>query len=165
MPKEHDWQPFPSAGLNYVRREPLRQINYCNQLSSPGSYWVENSLSVHHPPQRDDAIQGSRHHLYLPRSLFSPAHAMLLHPRPGLEFEFVGNGCPLSEGRPVRQQRRSLDHRKQHRRWANGVGIDIGFESPQRSRYLFPGPHDRALQQIYNCGVQGIGRMGGNEVF
>ncbi|MBE6935255.1 MAG: right-handed parallel beta-helix repeat-containing protein [Ruminococcaceae bacterium] len=169
LPREKDWAPFlKRRGLIMVDGEPLWQVNFSNQLSQvPGSYWVEDSGYKFIIRLKDDSDPRDHVITYTCRDqLFSPINSDLGYIRvKGLEFEFVGNGVPGS-------QKGALSTHCGHHwileenkvRWANGLGIDIGNESPMRSREI---QHDTHMivrrNHVSNCGVCGIAGLGRNQ--
>ena len=168
LPREKDWQPFlKRRGLIMVDGEPLHQVNFSHQLSQvPGSYWVEDSGYKFIIRLKDDGDPRDHKITYTCRDqLFSPINDGLGYVRvKGLEFEFVGNGCPGS-------QKGALSTHCGHHwiledntvRWANGIGIDIGNESPQRVNDIQRETHMIVRRNhVSYCGVCGIAGLGKN---
>ncbi len=168
LPREKDWQPFlKRRGLIMVDGEPLQQVNFSHQLSQvPGSYWVEDSGYKFIIRLKDDGDPRDHKITYTCRDqLFSPKESGLGYIRvKGLEFEFVGNGCPGS-------QKGALSTHCGHHwiiedntvRWANGLGIDIGNESPMRVSDIQRETHMIVRRNhVSYCGVCGIAGLGKN---
>lgn len=168
LPREKDWQPFlKRRGLIMVDGEPLHQVNFSHQLSQvPGSYWVEDSGYKFIIRLKDDGDPRDHKITYTCRDqLFSPKNDGLGYVRvKGLAFEFVGNGCPGS-------QKGALSTHCGHHwilednqvRWANGIGIDIGNESPQRVGDIQRETHMIVRRNhVSYCGVCGIAGLGKN---
>lgn len=168
LPREKDWQPFlKRRGMIMVDGEPLWQVNFSHQLSQvPGSYWVEDSGYKFIIRLKDDSDPRDHKITYTCRDqLFSPICDDLGYIRvKGLEFEFVGNGCPGS-------QKGALSAHCGHHwiiednkvRWANGLGIDIGNESPMRKRDIQRETHMIVRRNyVSHCGVCGIAGLGKN---
>lgn len=167
-PKEADWQPFlKRRGLIMCDGEPLVQVNYSHQLSQlPGSYWVEDSGFKFCVRLKDDSHPKDHVITYTCRDqLFAPAVPYTSYVRvKGLEFEFVGNGCPGSQKGALSTycgHHWILENNKV--RWANGVGIDVGHESPQRQNEGHPaGGTIVRGNHVSWCGVCGIAGLPGS---
>ena len=168
LPFEKDWQPFlKRRGLIMVDGEPLWQVNFSNQLSQvPGSYWVEDSGYKFIIRLKDDGDPRDHKITYTCRDqLFSPAVGGLGYVRvKGLRFEYVGNGCPGS-------QKGALSSHCGHHwilednevDWCNGLGIDVGNESPMRRRDIqVPNCMIVRRNHVSHCGVCGIASLGSN---
>ena len=160
-PNEADWQPFlKRRGLIFCDGEFLTQVNYVWQLSQlPGTYWVEDSGYKFFVRLKDDSHPKDHVITYTSRDqLFAPAVPYTSYVRvKGLEFEFVGNGCPGSQKGALSTycgHHWILEDNKV--RWANGLGIDIGHESPQRSSDKPSGGTIVRNNHISFCGVCGI---------
>jgi len=161
IPKEADWQPFlKRRGLLFCDGEFLTQVNYTWQLSQvPGSYFVEDSGYKFFVRLKDDSNPKDHVITYTCREqLFAPAQPYTSYIRvKGLEFEYVGNGCPGSQKGALSTfcgHHWILEDNKI--RWANGVGIDIGQESPMRYSDKPTGYTIVRRNHISNCGVCGI---------
>ena len=160
-PNEADWQPFlKRRGLIFCDGEFLTQVNYIWQLSQlPGSYFVEDSGYKFFVRLKDDSHPKDHVITYTCRDqLFAPAEPYTSYVRvKGLEFEFVGNGCPGSQKGALSTfcgHHWILEDNKI--RWANGVGIDIGHESPMRSSDKTVGGTIVRRNHVSYCGVCGI---------
>ena len=168
LPFEKDWQPFlKRRGLIMVDGEPLWQVNFSNQLSQvPGSYWVEDSGYKFIIRLKDDGDPRDHKITYTCRDqLFAPSVAGLGYVRvKGLSFQYVGNGCPGSQKGALSAfcgHHWILEDNKVD--WANGLGIDIGNESPMRKRDLQQPTHMIVRRNhVSHCGVCGIAGVGKN---
>jgi hypothetical protein len=90
--------------------------------------------------------------------LFAPAVPYTSYVRvKGIEFEFAGNGCPGSQKGALSTfcgHHWILEDNKV--RWVNGLGIDIGQESPMRSSDKPIGGTIVRRNHVSWCGVCGI---------
>jgi hypothetical protein len=161
VPKEADWQPFVKRrGLLFCDGSPLTQVNYIWQLSQlPGSYWVEDSGYKFFVRLKDDSHPKEHVITYTSRDqLFAPILPYTSYVRvKGIEFEFVGNGCPGSQKGALSTfcgNHWILEDNKV--RWANGCGIDIGHESSMRQTDKPAGGTIVRRNHVSYCGVSGI---------
>ena len=167
IPNEADWQAFfKRRGLLMCDGKPLTQVNYLNHLSQkPGTFWVEDSGYKFFVRLWDDSHPDDHSFTYTCRDqLFKPANPYTSYVRvKGLEFEFVGNGCPGSQKGALSTYCGNhwiLEDNKV--RWANGVGIDIGHESPMRFSDKPAGGMIVRRNHISNCGVCGLAGLPGS---
>jgi hypothetical protein len=174
IPEEQDWQPFlKRRGLVFCDGELLVQVNYINQLSQvPGSYWVEDSGFTFFVRLKDDSNPKDHTITYTCRDqLFAPATPYTGYVRvKGIEFECVGNGVPGSQKGAVST---CCGHHwiieDNTIRYANGVGIDIGYENPMRSSEggSAAGSAGNIVRRnhiswVGACGIAGAPGRGGN---
>ena len=160
-PNEADWAPFlKRRGLVFCDGEFLTQVSFCWQLSQvPGSYWVEDSGYTFFVRLKDDSHPRDHVITYTCRDqLFSPAVPYTGYVRvKGMEFEFAGNGCPGSQKGALSTfcgHHWIIENNKV--RWANGLGISIGHESPQRTSAEASGGMIVRNNHVSYCGVCGI---------
>ena len=151
-------------GMLFVDGKPLEQVffPYAKGLKA-GSFWVEDSGLVVHFRLADDSDPAEHVIEFTAREqCFAPAVPYQGYIRvTGLTFEKAGNGFPPPQRGALSTfcgHHWIIEDNSVH--WANGIGVDIGQQAPQRVSEQLQGHHVVRRNTITDCGVCGIAGVG-----
>lgn len=155
-------------GMLFVDGEPLKQvINQPELHRRPGTWWVEDDgMNVHFRLADDGDPRDHALEFTAREQVFAPDEMLLGYILvKGLTLEKAGNGYPVP-------QRGALSTHSGHHwiiegntiRWANTLGMDIGFQSWYRQVDGICGYHIVRDNHITDCGQCGIAGTVGSKV-
>jgi hypothetical protein len=151
-------------GAVFVGGRPLRQVfRYAELANHDGAFWVEEpGRRIHFRLLGDADPAQATFEVTAKEQLFAPRQYGLGYIRvSGFHFERAADGVPVPQRALVSTSR---GHHwlleKNHIRWANAVGMDVGNQDWKAARADRFGRHIIRGNRISDCGVCGLAGCG-----
>ncbi len=147
-------------GAVFVDGRPLKQVfRYSELADQDGAFWVEEpGLRIHFRLPGDADPTQATFEVTAKEQLFAPQQRGLGYIRlSGFRFERAADGVPVPQRAMVSTNRgHHWILEKNHIRWANACGMDVGNQDWKASRPSQFGSHIIRGNRISDCGVCGI---------